>query len=85
MTLSALGPSHLASTHRNEGCADTAERGLLGKAGGDEKHAASRNEEIAAAFCILQTWHCDYPRGWRLSGARFVRPLEGVVKPEPTG
>jgi hypothetical protein len=56
-SLSTLGPSHMGSAHGDENCANTEKGSLLAKVCGEEKHATSRDEEIAAALCILRIRH----------------------------
>lgn len=53
MTLSMLGPSYVGSTDGDESCASTTEGDLFAEVCGEEKHASSRDEEVAAALRIL--------------------------------
>lgn len=53
MTLSTLCPSYMRSANGDESYAHTAEGNMLAEVCCEEKHATSRHEEIAAAFCIL--------------------------------
>ncbi|HWU77625.1 MAG TPA: hypothetical protein VN043_14065 [Rhodanobacter sp.] len=57
MTLSTLGAGQVRSADGDESSANTAEGDLLAEECREEKHAASGDEEIAAALYILWIRH----------------------------